>query len=226
MPKKQRVIKYAKASHVHYIHRHVDNQLDVFEQYVWTVDSALKREKDADHAHIEEVLAKMPEERHSDYLSDTVPEMQYLQETIPLMFWNAAFLSMYFFLEHQLVNLCRHYQKDRKLQIGPEDLKDQGIQAARKYLEKVLLLPFPADTTWNELMHYNRVRNVFVHNGGKVSTKEEPTTLGKSVRGYAATKKKIMSISDSNEVVLSRQFCLEALETVREFVKKLFDGLG
>src|SRR5262245_57217963 len=148
-----------------YLRRHVEMQLEVIRDYVLTISAGLEKEEATIVARFQEQIATSPSHgRESDleYEYDTYVNVS---KVFPAMFWNGSFISLYFFLEYELINVGLHYQKDRKLLISPSDLADRGLRAGRAYLVKVCRTPFPSGQFWQDMLDYNALRNLIGHNG-------------------------------------------------------------
>ena len=98
------------------------------------------------------------------------------KEYFPTLQRRSAFLSLYGFLEHELDKLCVLYKKTKNYKIDFRDLKDLGIERSIKYLEIVAALPIDKGSNkWGEVKLIQKIRNLIMHNDGKLSDIEGKT---------------------------------------------------
>ncbi|GLY12233.1 hypothetical protein [Pseudobacillus badius] len=85
---------------------------------------------------------------------------------------NAIFLTIYSEFEHFLISLCKAYKSELNLKIPFNDLRGEGIQGAYKYLDLVVgIEDIRQNSIYNELIHWNKVRNCLVHNSAIIDEK-------------------------------------------------------
>jgi hypothetical protein len=81
-----------------------------------------------------------------------------------------ALIVLFSFLEHQIDQLCELFARTEQLRIVHNDLKDKGVDRSRRYLRKVIGLPLDDNSVrWQEIKRIQKVRNVVVHNDGKLA---------------------------------------------------------
>ena len=76
---------------------------------------------------------------------------------------------LFSFLEHQLDSLCELFARTQGLNIVHTDLRDRDIDRSRRYLRKVIRLQLDDNSTdWHEIKKVQKVRNVLVHENGRL----------------------------------------------------------
>lgn len=90
---------------------------------------------------------------------------------------NAIFIAMYGDLESALNNICRAHTNHYKKRIKLNDVAGNGVQRAVTYLDKVIQIDISNSQEWNELMHWNRVRNILVHNNGIIRDAKDEKSI-------------------------------------------------
>ncbi len=194
-------------------------KLDEIRDYLTVVDSGFARAFDEFDARVAAEAEKLPEAfRESLYEDESVTAFN-LTEHFPSFTWQTTFVALYSLLEHEMFAACRQMRHIQKHLIGPEDLKDKGIFAAQKYVEKVCRVAFPEKgRPWQEILHYNKVRNVLVHNQGELKHTVE------GLRQYVASRKNL-SVDHNDELKLTRDFCLDVVSIMRQFFDELYQSL-
>ena len=131
---------------------------------------------------------------------------------------SSFFVSLYSFLESSLVNECLARKTEHTLLSFSDIAGRSEMDKARTYFTKVLGVRFPSDTTeWQEIQDYRRLRNCIVHNRGRLEDNSDPKLCN-----YVAGKNSLRCIE--NEVLLEKEFCREAYETIRTFLRELIFG--
>jgi hypothetical protein len=114
-----------------------------------------------------------------DIESATEPGMHLIIEPIILPSVSSAlFIGMYGDLEFYLNSICNAHKNDKNFEIGLKDIAGNGIERAVTYLNKVVgIRNIKNSPEWNELRHWNRVRNILVHNNGVIRNKEDESSI-------------------------------------------------
>jgi hypothetical protein len=136
----------------------------------------------------------------------------------------SLFVHTYSLLERTLLGLAEHIQHAQKLDLSPNDLRDEGIVRAKTYLKKVARIPFP-DTApaWQEILTLNRIRNLVVHNTGYLpedySRKPELDALIARWSGDVA-------LDHFGRFSFSSGFVPRVIDACRAFLDELLRSLG
>lgn len=114
-----------------------------------------------------------------DIESSTRPSMHLIIEPIILPSVSSAlFIGMYGDLECYLNLICAAHKNDLISEIALKDIAGSGIERAATYLNKVVGIGEVKNSTeWNELKHWNRVRNILVHNNGVIRNKDDDSSI-------------------------------------------------
>ena len=145
-----------------------------------------------------------------------------LKEIFPNILWSSLFITCYLLLESSLDILCEKLCKTTQQSSKPSNLKDKGITRSRKYLNNVINIKFPDKTThWQEIKHYNLIRNIIVHEDGKVGE----TKKDKIVETYINQKKSI-DLDKLGHVQSVDDFIQEVIRTLESFFNELFSALS
>jgi hypothetical protein len=114
-----------------------------------------------------------------DIESATEPGMHLIIEPIILPSVSSAlFIGMYGDLEFYLNLICAAHKNDLKLDIALKDIAGSGIERAATYLSKVVGIGTVKNSSeWNELKHWNRVRNILVHNNGIIRNQDDERSI-------------------------------------------------
>jgi len=101
------------------------------------------------------------------------------------------------------------------------DVKGKGINQAKSYLTTDLGVKAAFNMhEWSEIQEYNRLRNCLVHNEGAVKKSRNETAL----RAYVKGKSTLSLNSPDDEIILSKEFCEEALNVVGRFLRAIVEA--
>lgn len=82
----------------------------------------------------------------------------------------SAFLTMYAFLEPELEKLARILKRDLSLDGDLHDIEGTGVHRSLKYMLLIAKLPIQKGAAeWNRLTEINKLRNLIIHNDGKLT---------------------------------------------------------
>lgn len=130
-----------------------------------------------------------------DYNHDVVWN---LKDSFPQRLRRTIFVSSHSILEVGLNNLCEDMGKDKK--IKSENSWGRNIEKARKYLKEDLEIDFPDDSEeWKFLKQCNKVRNILVHNLGKVNSNKKRHEWPKK---FILKHPRLISLIDWNNIKL------------------------
>lgn len=136
----------------------------------------------------------------------------------PNILRTSVFLSLYSFLENQLVVLCKQIQSRKRISLSVNDLNDSGIEKASKYLKKVVGIDFPDNTKeWTYIKQCNQLRNCIVHNGGIVN--EENKKLLNAIATIPSVKAEYNLLEKG--IKLEKEFCLDFIMNIESLWKQL-----
>ncbi|MBD1222762.1 hypothetical protein [Virgibacillus halodenitrificans] len=164
----------------------------------------------------------------SDEEAQTLYEMHYEEEFhsfnnhFPTILRTSLFTTMYSYLEKQLNQLCKMFEKENKVKLS--DLKHSGIGRAKNYLSKVCNIDFPSRTdAWNQITNYQKIRNIITHQGNEISIKKSEKTnisLFNSVVGIRLVDR-VMHY----EVKFDEEFCEGFSKILYSFFASLEESL-
>jgi hypothetical protein len=169
------------------------------------------------HSAVEKQAEEIPKELLG-YLGLSLIGLQYkLAIDLPNLLRQSIFSSLYFLFESTLDSLASYMREKYFYELGPKDLRDQGIQRSQNYIKKVIKVSFPDQTEeWRKLIKYSKIRHVFAHSGGEVSLFDQ-SEFEKEIKGI-----KGISIDHKGLIHLDESFCMNALHTIDQFMKNLF----
>jgi hypothetical protein len=186
--------------------------------YIESTASAFDTAFAAFDSKVAEEAAKLPEDMQQDLYEDESAKAFNLMEHFPAFSWLTTFVSIYSFLEDEMLGLAEMVGRHIGIKLSPDDLRHSGIFAARVYLTDLCGIAFPdAKHPWQEILHYNPIRIVIVHSRGRIWRSKK----AKAIRKYVEGKKSITT--DYYRIQLSKEFCLEALGNVEALLGELMD---
>jgi len=139
-----------------------------------------------------------------DYLLNNMRHKQ-LSVDFPNMLWSSLFFTTFATFEAVLDSLSYYHHMYKKINIGPNDLKDSGIKRSKKYLIKLADLKYPKDSQpWDEIEKLVDIRHCLMHANGNVKIYKNSKKIFSIINKYS--KSKIEIIDDF--IVLKKEFVM------------------
>ena len=193
----------------------ISYQIDTFYRLLELVDGQLDKDFEEWKGKAKESLAGKRDREDYSYLEDSYIDDYIQQCEFKEIFLHSFFVTLVASFENELLQCC---ERSQELSGNPISVKDFGggsySRNAKTYLER-LGVAFPKKSTeWQVFTKYQRLRNCILHQGGFLSAKADVVSFGK--------RKEILNEEESGwRVALTKEFCLEVLETYHKFFRKL-----
>jgi hypothetical protein len=196
------------------------NEIETIRAYVDSVDAALKREAKEFDDWVANQVVGLSERPTSDFCEHHAETADNLTRRFPEFVWRTTFVAIYSLLEEEMVDIARTVGRDLGIELDPDDLRDNGILAAKKYLQCLCGIAFPEGKhPWQEAIHYKRLRDSIVHYRGCLNRANH--SKGEQIEKYVNGKRWI-SIDCNRCLQLSKEFCLEVLENAETLLDDLY----
>ena len=136
-------------------------------------------------------------------------------EELKSILFNSFFVASFALFEHKLRTICEDAKTFSGSPFSMDDIRPSApLDNARKYLTR-LGVDFPAqDADWQEIKNYAGVRNKLTHEGGRLRDSDNLTVY--------AVRKQIVSNGDERELVLTRSYCEEAVDSLENFLRRVY----
>ncbi|MCK5857197.1 MAG: hypothetical protein KAG64_06890 [Bacteroidales bacterium] len=86
---------------------------------------------------------------------------------------NSFFIMSYSIFERYFFEICNYCQKEEEKKVSAKDLKGNGIDQCRKYIQNVIEINLKSlAAEWAEIKKYQKIRNFIVHNIGILNEKD------------------------------------------------------
>lgn len=196
---------------------HIGSELDVMREYVLTMRNALRQAHKTLHSDVGKMVVGMSEEESQEVFNDYADDDIFLGDYFPALSSSWTFVSIYSFLEHQLVYICRAVKeaKGEKTNFQP---RVRVLDKCKEQL-KTLEIAVPTDgQEWQELKIFQEIRNTIVHRLGEV---EENTPRGRNESVYNYVQKRTDITIDYLKIISTDDFCLHVIEAVRDFLDRI-----
>jgi hypothetical protein len=217
-PKLEKLLTPPPTHSIDWARAKLGTEVGFIRDYLESMASAFDTAFEAFDSKVAEEAAKLPEDMRHDLYEDESMTAFNLKEHFPAFSWQTTFVSIYSFLEDEMLALAAMLGRHIGIKLSPDDLRHNGIFAAKVYLTDLCGIAFPdGKHPWQEILHYNPIRNVIVHSRGRIWRSKK----AKAIRKYAEGKQSITTEND--RVQLSKEFCLEVLGNVRSLLGELMD---
>lgn len=186
-------------------------------EYIDAVSSGFEREYDAFDKKVAEEAKRISPDHHEIHYEDAAGTAFDLSEHFPEFAWQTTFVAIYSFLEVSMIDIANDLGPYLGVEVELDELRSDGIFAAKLYLAKLCHLPFPEGShAWQEVCHFNKIRNAIVHSRGNLNRANKSKEIMKYAEGKTSIK------IESGILKLSKEFCINALDDVRTLLDTLF----
>ena len=172
------------------------------------------------HEWVEKEASKLPEEDREGFYQYFGEDEWVISEIFPNILNSSLFLMCYSFLEAELVRLCKLLCQQKGLSPSYDEFHEKGndLQKTHQYLKKVAGLSFPDNTPeWQEINDWTRLRNVLVHNEGKLDSSKRSD----QVRNYI-TRTTSLDVDHSGHIRFSVSFYVHVIVTLNQLLDSIY----
>jgi hypothetical protein len=172
--------------------------------------SEQRRVEESWTAHKERLTESEAEELLDGYVED----YHEVSAVFPSMLRQAILVSAIAEIEFMLFDVCRNVERDLQLRLSVADLDGKGIVRSRKYLTRVAGVDLSgAAVEWEHLVLAGAVRNMLIHNGGKVGSNDKVTPQLSKIPGVI--------IDDQRKIQLGAETVLHIVSQAQSLRRKL-----
>ena len=190
----------------------VDYQMGLFRRYLDHIETLLEGDflewDESVRERAQEFSDDKERQEFLDYMSEDFAD----RSEFRYILFNSFFVASFALFEHRLYQLCYRAQEFLKASDSVDDLPGSSrLDKANKYLTG-LGVPFPNETDlWKDIKWIRNTRNRVTHNGGRIKPKDDLNRF--------ARKHSIISHNGGvPEIILTKDFCNLAIDTMREFL--------
>jgi hypothetical protein len=212
-----------------------DSGFILFSDYLETIVAFLEKERQGHNESIDEINKSTdldelgfpndphripPQIEYEYYQLDRIADFE---NTL----FSSFFVTIYFYLESELTRHCHDLAKQHQEMLSLSDIVGNGVQRAVTYLIKVQHIEFSLGNSreWEKIQNYNILRNCIVHNQGKLDESFEKGSREKLLKFIEKPNSKLQL--SNTWCVLNKDFCLEALSTIKTFLHSvIFAKIG
>ncbi len=194
------------------------NPLSNFSEYATYIEKNLEQEAkkyekqlaEFDHEEVTEEWEKEFEDMVESVLDDMTPFTHYFPEIMR----SSLLISVYAFFEEKLISTC----KGEKNSLQFSNIRGNStIERAQIYIEKVMKIDFPSNNKhWKFLRNVNKIRNCFVHNGGKIN-KDKSERLNNIIEDMDN-----IHVNERGKIVIEKDFIEGMIMHVDSFLSMLY----
>ena len=169
----------------------------------------------------EKTLKKLEPAKQHDYLVENPDEYLSINQEFPRILWNSFFVSACSLLQYCLGLMSKRF-KDTGIRISYDSFRGKGTQKSRdRLLPKLNRIGIPNGEKYcEEISNYIVVRNSIVHQNGLLKNDDI------ELISYAKRKSIDERLTDEKIIVLTKQFCEEAMQTMEKFVDAIYNKLS
>ena len=205
---------YVEFDHEEFV---VSYDMNLYHQCLDHFDSLLENEHQEWEKAVDERAQNIPDKRTREDFLDFISEEYGERIEFHSILLNSFFAASFAMFEHRLYQLCCRAKNDSGNPFSVKDIRGRSsTEQAGKYLT-ALGIPFPNNTNlWQEIMRYREIRNLIMHEGGRVREREE-------IKEYALTHGLISPNDGLRELNISRAYCDTAIGNMKIFLLDLIE---
>ena len=183
-----------------------------------TVEEFIETEEEKDIGQLDQYAQKLPQHAREQYCAVRYP--YWWQQIFATRLRSSLVISLMSAVEEHLNAVCRDTHTVSRSDIGRDDLKGTVIQRSRKYLEALAHFQAPERRLWELVGYLHAVRNLFVHNAGRLQH-------GRREKRLRHLMSQVPGLACANDVLeIRREFCQFAFSTVAKFFSELQSQLA
>lgn len=175
-------------------------------------------------AEFDKTYSELDKYDREDYAEFMVDDIQLLDETFPIVQWQAQFLVVYATFEASLNSLCNVVMRRLKSNISFKDMASAGVERAKTYLTKVGGVDSDevfSNPNWQRATQLGKIRNLIAHAQGRVDEAND-RKVAAMLRTFKGLELKPITIgSTEHYVVLSSAFVCDAISTLQAVVHNI-----
>ena len=127
---------------------------------------------------------------------------------------SSFFMHIYSLVETRLNRVCSEVKDKMEVPFSVSDLKYNGIQRAKSYLQKTTSIKIENLEGWAALADYNKIRNCIVHTRGILTSSKNDQYLKEK---YIPHSRGSLEIDKQGKIIFDKSFCEEVIEVVEKF---------
>jgi hypothetical protein len=190
----------------------IDSELQDIVRYHQIIEDTLAKQA----KEFDKTLLTLDDEEGDAFVDAHIDEIQNYSITFPNFHRKSLFLSIYSFMEYQLVKMCEYINDKQNIGLKYNELQGSTLQKIQKYLKYVVKMHFPETLEWRQIYDYSLIRNCIVHNIGTVNRKKDLKLLK-----IIEANQHIRINTNNNLIMIHKGYCEEFLKIVQVFLDDL-----
>jgi hypothetical protein len=200
-------------------HTEFDIEWIFLESYLFRIEEYLHDEQETyDDFWLGGVEELSDEQQEEAYAKDV--EQHLLNTEFPKFLRNSFFALAYSLLEHHIEIISSMLRNQQNIPISIYDLRGSMLNKAKLFW-KLANIELPKDI-WVEVSNYSEVRQCIVHDNTII--KEDCNYFNK-LKDFAKKKNLIRKRDETIFIVLTKDFCLEAVHSMKNLIDILYQSI-
>lgn len=188
------------------------------------MESSLKKELKDFRKRVDEQAEKLSSEEKTEFYEWYSDDYWKLTDVFPNIQRNSMLIMAFSFFENKLKSICKKLKPYADCNIWLNDLYGDDIDRVKIYLKEIIKINFPNDDkNWEEISNIRYIRNLVVHNGGKLE--KERCKEYKKLKNYIGKNRKLLKLDKHEKIVYKKEFIPHILSTLRNFFSTLLSEI-
>jgi hypothetical protein len=187
------------------------------EHYPNVLEELIASEKASEIADMEIRALRVPEEVRGDFRAEFYPI--HWEEIFETRLRLSFLVSLISFVESLCVRICDNTAIITRSRLSFADLRGTTLERAQKFLTIFGAFSLPSEAQWTAMKHLTDIRNVIVHNEGRIDGYQHATRL----KAYVDRSSSVRDIA--GHLDLDKDFSGKCVGEIRDFMTGALEEL-
>lgn len=200
------------------------SDLENIREHCDLMESSLKKELKNFSKQIDEQANKLTDDEKTELCDWYSDDYWKLADVFPNIQRSSMLVMAFSFFENQLKSICKRLKPYASSNIWLNDLFGDDIDRVKIYLKEIIKINFPNnDKNWEEITNFRNIRNLVVHDGGKLEKERCKKYI--KLKEYIDKNNKVLKLDDHEKIVYEKEFIPHVLVTFQNFFKALLSEI-
>lgn len=200
------------------------SDLENIREHCDLMESSLKKELKNFSKQIDKQADKLTDEEKTELCDWYSDDYWKLTDVFPNIQRSSMLIMAFSFFENQLKFICKILKPYSNSNIWLNDLYGDDIDRTKIYLKEIIKINFPNnDKNWEEITNFCDIRNLVVHDGGKLE--KERCKKYKKLKKYIDKNNKLLKLDEHEKIVYEKEFITHVSSTFHNFFEALLSEI-
>lgn len=200
------------------------SDLENIREHCDLMESSLKKELKDFSKQINERADKLTDDEKAELCDWYSDDYWKLTDVFPNIQRSSMLIMAFSFFENQLKSICKRLKPYASSNIWLNDLYGDDIDRTKIYLKEIIKINFPNnDNNWEEITNFRDIRNLVVHDGGKLEKERYKKYI--KLKKYIDKNNKLLKLDTREKILYKKEFIPHVLSTFQNFFNALLSEI-